>query len=138
MKTTNLVSVILTAVFVFATIPVDVGNTSRAARSVVVKSGETILLRAYYRNRWRDCKSMKVTVKIVKEPEHGTVWQTSGYRDPYKATTTTGSGRCSGVKTRAYEFRYRSKKGFRGKDHVILRPIGFMNGVNQHFRITVM
>lgn len=129
-----LVAIVAAGVFLF---PVNVSHSSRLAHQIKAKSGETVTLRAYYRYRWRDCKSLKVTVKVIKEPENGKLLRASGYRDPYDADLTAGSGRCTGTRIRSVEFRYRSKSGFKGKDHVILRPIGFGAGTNHHFRITV-
>lgn len=110
-----------------------------AAERRTVKSGQEVVLQAYYRYRRRDCKSMKVVVKIVKSGDHGRVREGVGHHDPYYAKATDAWGaRCTGIKIRSHVFYYRAKKGFRGTDHVILRPVGFMaGGRNEHFYITV-
>lgn len=128
----------VTAVFVLV-VPWKPAEAGRAARHVTVQGSKTVGLRYYMRFRNRDCKPRKVVVKIIKEPEHGTLIRKKGMRDPYDSGTTTGWGaRCTGVKIPTIEFFYRANKGYRGKDHVILRPIGLHSmGVNHHFRITV-
>lgn len=104
-----------------------------------VKAGGEVFLRSFYRYRTRDCSPMKVTISIDRPPAHGTLRQAVGYSDPYKATRTTSwDGRCNGVKIRATKFYYRAPKGFRGKDRVVLRMLGFNGGASSlHFNIVV-
>ena len=95
-------------------------------------------MQAYYQYRRRDCKSLRVVVKVIDGGQHGRVREGKSYHDPYNASASDSwGGRCTGVKIRSYVFYYRSKKGFRGTDHVVLRPLGFWGGKNQHFYITV-
>ncbi|MEX0347477.1 MAG: hypothetical protein AB3N20_21320 [Rhizobiaceae bacterium] len=112
--------------------------TASAAERRVVESGKEVLLSSYYQWRRRDCKSMNVVVKIVKQGQHGRVYLRHSYRDPYNSKYTSAwSPTCVGAKIRAFSYYYKSKPGFRGKDHIILRPVGIQGGRNQHFHVTV-
>ncbi len=114
------------------------GVPASAAEKRVVESGKEVLLSRYAQWQRLSCKSLNVVVKIVKEGKHGRVILRHSYHDPYNFEYTSAwSPTCTGVKIRASGYYYRPKPGFRGKDHVILRPVGFQGGRNQHFHVTV-
>lgn len=112
--------------------------SSAEAAERTVKAGGEVFLMAFYRYKSRDCTSMKPAVKVVKAPSHGSLHQKIGFRDPYNATATSSWGaRCTGHRIRALEFSYRPNRGFRGKDRVSLRQIGFESEPVLHFDIVV-
>lgn len=111
---------------------------AKAAERRTVKSGGEVLLANYFMYQPVDCKPLKVTVKVVKPPMHGSLRQAAATADPLKAQATTAHfANCSGTPIRSTAFYYRAKNGFRGKDRVVLRLIGFEGGGTSHFDITV-
>lgn len=125
-------------IFLAAILAMTATTASVAAERRVVKSGGEVALMVYSAYGEK-CKSLKATVVVVKAPKHGSLRQSSGFMDPYKSKATNSwESPCSGHRIRATVFHYKAKKGFRGKDRVVLRMIADRVGdASDHFDITV-
>lgn len=130
----SLVSVPLLLLFVLSgTVTVEA-----AGGRVTIESGQEVLLHYFGRFDSRTCRSRPVTVKIVKRPDHGKLYSKNLSIDPADGYTNGFfANRCNGTRIPTEGYYYRAPKNFRGKVHIILRPVGWMGGRNQHYHVTV-
>ena len=107
--------------------------TAEAAQ-VKVKAGQeaAILNVALWRGPF--CTPLKVVMKVVQAPRHGTLREVRATLDPAK-----GKGghdhfaKCHGRAMPSLAYVYRPNSGFRGKDKVVLRVLAAEDGSGTYY-----
>ncbi|APH69968.1 hypothetical protein [Aquibium oceanicum] len=109
------------------------------ARPVTVKPGAEVGLLNVALFRHYDCKPIKVVIKVVQAPKHGTLRQVRATLNPADAKSGDDFfGRCNGKKLQSLAYMYRANSGYKGKDRVVLRVMASTDGSgNYGFEIVV-